>query len=172
MSTHNLMQLSFLTTLILLTNKYKGKVIIGVIYNPILNELFTAEKGKGAYLNNKKIRVSKTKTLESSLLATGFHPQYKDNNIKLFEKFTRITHGVRRCGAATLDLCYTAAGIFDGYWEFGLSAWDVAAGSLILQEAGGKVTNTDGTKFNFDKKTILATNGKIHSHMQEIICSQ
>ena len=151
--------------------EYKGEVIVAVIYNPIMKELFTAAKGKGARLNGKKIYVSKTKGLKLSLLATGFHPQYRDHNLEHFKKFTALTRGIRRCGAATLDLCYTACGIFDGYWEYGLLPWDVAAGGLIVKEAGGKVTNTDGSKFDFDKKAILATNGKIHSQMRETIDS-
>lgn len=164
--------------------EYKGKTIIGVVYSPILNELFSAEKGKGATLTNmatpmkqkngptalkqkinKKIAVSKISTLEESLLATGFHPKYREHNFKLFQKFTKISQGVRRCGSAALDLCYTACGKLDGFWEFGLSAWDVAAGKLIVEEAEGQVTNTDGTPFNYEKNAILATNKKIHKEM-------
>ena len=149
--------------------EYKGEVVAGVVYNPIMKELFSAEKGRGACLNGKKINVSQTRTLKASLLATGFHPQYKDHNFNNFEKFTALSRGVRRCGSATLDLCYVAWGIFDGYWEYGLFPWDMAAGGLIVKEAGGKVTNTDGSKFNFCKKAILATNGKIHSQMLKTI---
>jgi len=151
--------------------EYKGEVIAGVVYNPIMKELFSAEKGKGARLNGKKINVSETKALQSSLLATGFHPHYKEHNLENFKKFTSLTRGIRRCGSATLDLCYTACGIFDGYWEYGLFPWDMAAGSLIVKEAGGRVTNIDGSKFNFEKKAILATNGKIHNQMLKTIAS-
>lgn len=152
--------------------EYEEKLQVGVVFNPIFNELFMAEKGKGAFLNRKKIQVSKTAKISESLLATGFHPKYHHHNFKYFEKFSKTAQAVRRCGAAAIDLCYVACGRFDGFWEFGLSSWDVAAGSLIIEEAGGKVTNTDGTALSYEKRAILGTNGKIHEAMQKIIAKK
>jgi myo-inositol-1(or 4)-monophosphatase len=151
--------------------EYKDKIILGAVYNPMLDEMFFAERGKGATLNGKKIHVSKVKKLADSLLATGFHPQYRDHNMQFFETFTQKTHGIRRLGAASIDLCYTACGILDGFWEFGLEAWDIAAGALILQEAGGQATNTDGTPLTYDQKAILATNKHLHPEMLAILKS-
>ena len=150
----------------------KGQIVLGVVYNPILNELFVAEKGKGAYLNNKKIFVSKTIKLSDSLLATGFPYDIREsdiNNLDHFANFAIRAQAIRRAGSASLDLCYLAIGRFDGFWELKLSPWDTAAGSLLVEEAGGKVTDFSGGKYSIYKKDILATNGKIHREMIEVL---
>jgi myo-inositol-1(or 4)-monophosphatase len=143
----------------------KGKMAVGVIFAPILKELYYANKDGGAYLNGKKIQVSKEKNLETSLLATGFTYKNRGINLPNFEHFLYNTQGIRRCGAATLDLCNVAAGRLDGYWELGLKPWDIAAGTLILQEAGGKATNMNGTPLTLEGKNLLATNGHLHNQM-------
>jgi myo-inositol-1(or 4)-monophosphatase len=153
-----------------------GKIILGVVYNPNLNELFVAEKGKGAFLTCGKIRrrilVSHTHKLSKSLLATGFPYDIrtsKINNLDHFSNFYKKAQAVRRGGSAVLDLCYLAMGRFDGFWELKLSPWDMAAGSLMVEEAGGKVTDFLGGPFNIYLKEILATNGKIHQQMIEVL---
>ncbi len=150
----------------------EGEIILGVVYNPVLKELFVAEKNKGAFLNGKKIHVSKTRELSKSLLATGFPYDIREsdiNNLDHFRNFALTSQAVRRAGSAALDLCYLAKGIFDGFWELKLSPWDTAAGILMVKEAGGKVTNFSGKKFSIYEKDILATNGKIHNQMMEVI---
>lgn len=152
----------------------KGNIILGVIFNPLLNELFVAEKGKGAFLNRKRIFVSKTNALSKSLLATGFPYDIRESNIDNldhFANFAKKTQAIRRAGSAALDLCYLAMGRFDGFWELKLSPWDTAAGSLLVKEAGGKVTDFKGGKYSIYKKEILASNGKIHSQMFEVLKS-
>ena len=139
-----------------------GEIIAGVVYAPKLSELFHAEKGKGAYLNNKRINVSEIKKIEDSLLVTGFPPTHKEENLKYFSKMLDKCQAVRRLGSAALDLAYIACGRFDGYWEFGLKPWDIAAGSLLVKEAGGKVTDTNGNLLDLFGKDILATNKKVH----------
>jgi myo-inositol-1(or 4)-monophosphatase len=154
---------------------YKNEPVLGGVFNPITNELFLAQKGKGATLNGKKIHVSQTKKIADSLLITGFPYNRFDRMedlIKRFSLFLNASHDVRRLGSAALDLCWVAAGRADGYWEDNLNPWDVAAGTLILQEAGGKVTGYDGKKFKKIKdygSKMLASNGKIHNQMLEII---
>ncbi|HZD60899.1 MAG TPA: inositol monophosphatase family protein, partial [Anaerolineae bacterium] len=152
--------------------EYKGEVIVGVVYDPNLDELFTAEKGKGAFLNNEPVRVSKVSELNKSLLATGF-PYYfrKDPEriIKYFTDFSLEAQGIRRAGAATIDLTALACGRFDGYWELGLKPWDMAAGTLIAGEAGAKITRLDGGAFDIRVPEILATNDLIHDQMLKII---
>lgn len=145
-----------------------GTVEFGLIKDPITNELFTAKRNKGARLNGSPIHVSKIKKLSKSLLATGFpydQQTTRMNNLKNFCNLTLLTHGVRRDGAAALDLCYVASGRVDGYWEVQLCPWDVAAGVLILEEAGGKATGTKGEKYNIFNKQIVATNGFIHKKL-------
>lgn len=140
----------------------------GIVQVPLLNEIFTARKNKGAKLNTKSIHVSKTKKINQSLLATGFPYDRKSsqiNNLKNFCNLTLKTQGVRRAGAAAIDLCYVACGRLDGFWEIKLSPWDVAAGVLIIKEAGGKITNFKGNKFNVNDRTIVATNGLIHKEL-------
>jgi len=141
-----------------------GKRIAAVIYDPTRDELFSAEQGRGAWLNGEAIRVSKTPVLKESLLATGFpsHKRHKNPNIYFYHQITLHSHGVRRAGSAALDLCNVAAGRFDGFWEFNLNPWDTAAGVLILEEAGGKVTRFDGAPFELNSRETLASNGLIH----------
>lgn len=145
-----------------------GRVVFGVVYNPISEELFWAEEGKGAWLSQEPIRVSSAGSLDSSLLATGFPPDTErasDNNISQFATLTAASHGVRRDGSAALDLCFVASGRLDGFWEMKLSPWDTAAGSLIVTEAGGRVTNLEGGAFDIASGHILSTNGLIHDHV-------
>ena len=145
-----------------------GIVEFGLIKDPITNELYSARKNKGAKLNGRPIFVSKTKRLSETLLITGFpydKQTSKMNNLKNFCNLTLLTHGVRRDGAAALDLCYVASGKVDGYWELKLSPWDVAAGVLILDEAGGKATGFKGEKYNICDSQIVATNGFIHKEL-------
>ncbi len=141
--------------------------IAAVIYDPTRDELFSAEKGKGAQLNDKAIHVSKTPVLKESLVATGFpsHKRHKNPNIFFYHQITLHSHGVRRAGSAALDLCSVAAGRFDGFWEFNLNPWDTAAGVLIIEEAGGKVTRFDGSPFALNSKETLASNGVIHDEL-------
>lgn len=151
----------------------KGRPLIGVVYDPVRDELYHAEKKKGAYLNNRRIRVSKINDITGSLLATGFaydvNKSANNDNINNFKKLLEASQAVRRAGSAALDLCYVASGRFDGFWELDLNPWDTAAAFLIVQEAGGKVTKFDGSKYTPYEKNILATNGKIHSKMVAIL---
>jgi myo-inositol-1(or 4)-monophosphatase len=141
-----------------------GRRIAAVIYDPTRDELFAAEQGRGAQLNGETIHVSKTAVLKESLLATGFpsHKRHKNPNIYFYHQITLHSHGVRRAGSAALDLCNVAAGRFDGFWEFNLNPWDTAAGVLIVEEAGGKVTRFDGAPFELNSRETLASNGLIH----------
>lgn len=154
--------------------EYKGEVIVGAIYDPNLDELFTAEKKKGAYLNGNPIRVSETKELDKSLLATGF-PYFfrKDHDfiLNLFSAFSLKAQGIRRAGAATIDYAALACGRFDGFWELGLKPWDMAAGTLIAQEAGAKVTKFDGSPLDIRVPEMVASNGLIHDEMLGVINS-
>ena len=146
--------------------------IVGVVYNPILNELFYAEKGGGSFRNNEPISVSDNADFSKSLLATGFPYDMLNeerNNIKNFSKMIKKCRGIRRPGAAALDLCYVACGIFDGYWELELYPWDTAAGLVILEEAGGKVTKFDDSKFSIFDKEIVVSNGKVHGEMVKVL---
>jgi len=146
--------------------------IAAVIYDPTRDELFSAEPVKGAHLNGARIYVSKTATLKESLLATGFpsKKRHENPNIYFYHQITLHSHGVRRAGSAALDLCNVASGRFDGFWEFNLNPWDTAAGVLIVEEAGGKVTRFDGSRFELDSRETLASNGLIHdSLLQEFV---
>ena len=145
---------------------------MGAIYDPTRDELFFAQKGKGAYLNKKKIQVSGVSVLQNSLLATGFTYNIKgarNKNIKNFMKFLMTTRAVRRAGSAALDLCYVACGRFDGFWELDLNPWDTAAGSLIVEEAGGKVSAFSGAKYSHYDKQLCASNTKIHNQMLKVL---
>ncbi len=149
-----------------------GQVTHGVVYNPMLNELFYAQKGKGAYLNGKKITVSKIDNLNSSLLATGFPYDIrssKNNNLVHFKKFALKAQAIRRAGSAALDLCYAACGRFDGFWEIKLKPWDTAAACLMVEEAGGRVTDFSGGPFDMDKPECLASNRLIHEEMLKVL---
>jgi myo-inositol-1(or 4)-monophosphatase len=141
-----------------------GRRIAGVVYDPTRDQLFTAELGKGANLNGTPIQVSKAAQLKECLVATGFpsHKRHKNPNIHFYHQITLRTHGVRRAGSAALDLCNVASGRFDGFWEFNLNAWDTAAGVLIVEEAGGKVSRFDGSAFELDSRETLASNGLVH----------
>ncbi|OGQ30338.1 MAG: inositol monophosphatase [Deltaproteobacteria bacterium RIFCSPHIGHO2_02_FULL_50_15] len=149
--------------------EYRGKIVCGVVYDPIRDELFSAVKDKGADLNGKPICVSKNQSLKKSLLATGFAYNVHEteiDNLDHFSNFIKTAQAVRRDGTAALDLCYVACGRFDGYWELGLWPWDVAAGYLIVEEAGGRVTQFRGMSFDVYGKEIVASNGLIHDEMK------
>jgi myo-inositol-1(or 4)-monophosphatase len=149
---------------------HRDNVIAGVVYDPSRDELFAAELGSGAYLNNKRIRVSPITSLSESLLATGFPPYDEDHrrNIEFFFRLTRTSHGVRRPGSAALDLCSVAAGRFEGFWELKLKTWDKAAGTLLVAEAGGRVTDLSGNPFQLLGTEVFASNGLIHDEMRHI----
>jgi myo-inositol-1(or 4)-monophosphatase len=152
--------------------EYGGEIILGVVYDPSREELFVAQKAKGARLNGRRLAVSKTSLLSKSLLATGFPYDLREspvNNFDHFRNFALRTHAVRRCGSAALDLCYVAAGRFDGFWEMKLGPWDLAAGSLIVAEAGGKLTNFEGLPLGLDGSHVLASNRRIHREMMKIL---
>jgi myo-inositol-1(or 4)-monophosphatase len=140
---------------------------VGVLYDPTRDELFAAERGQGATLNGKPLRVSTTARLAESILGTGFpsHKRHANPNIHFYQQITLRSHGVRRAGSAALDLANVAAGRYDGFWEFNLNPWDTAAGVLIVEEAGGTVTRFDGTPFQLDSREILASNGLIHQEL-------
>ncbi|MFA6321750.1 MAG: inositol monophosphatase family protein [Candidatus Omnitrophota bacterium] len=148
-----------------------GRVILGVVYDPMRDELFYAEAGKGAYLNSKPISVSKVKTLTDSFLATGFSygAKRKDKNLKNFKRLLTRSMAVRRAGSAALDLSYVACGRFDGFWEMDLKPWDSAAGCLLVKEAKGNITKFNGSKYTIYDNNVLATNGKIHSCMVKLL---
>jgi len=150
----------------------RGEVILGVVYDPMREELFLAEEGKGAYLNRRRIKVSGERSLSKSLLATGFAYDVEkaaNSNLKNFRNFLIRSMAIRRAGSAALDLCYVACGRFDGFWEIGLHPWDSAAGALIVGEAGGMVTKFDGSPFTHYDNRILATNGFIHAQMSKVL---
>ncbi|MEO6804760.1 MAG: inositol monophosphatase family protein, partial [Edaphobacter sp.] len=129
-----------------------GEIVAGVVYDPLRDEMFSAERGKGAWLNGKRISVSKTKTLQESLTGTGFPSKKRHDspNIHFYQEVTLRSHGVRRAGSAGLDLAYVACGRLDGFWEFNLNPWDTSAGVLLVEEAGGVVSHFDGGKFTLD----------------------
>jgi len=142
--------------------------VAGVVYNPVLNELFYAEAGKGAIVNDHPLQVTETVTLKHSLIATGFPYTKEDKGrdfkwvLQTMESVLPETRDVRRLGSAALDLCYVAKGAFDGYYEINLKPWDVAAGILVLLEAGGKISRHDGGEYALDERILVATNGRIH----------
>jgi myo-inositol-1(or 4)-monophosphatase len=147
-----------------------GTLVAAVIYDPLRDELFTAERGRGARLNGRPLHVSRTPVLAESLLATGFpsHKRHQNPNIHFYHEFTLRSHGVRRAGSAALDLAYVAAGRLDGFWEFNLNPWDTAAGILLVQEAGGRVTDFAGGRFHLDSREVLASNGLIDGELQSL----
>jgi len=147
-------------------------VKVGLVYDPVKEELFTAEEGKGSYLNGNPIKVSKSHAIEHSHVCTGFMHEIEwmvEANIKHFGNFIRRARAVRRDGSAALDLCYVACGRFDGFWELGLNPWDTAAGALILKEAGGHVTTFSGDEYSIYLQEILGSNSIIHDHMIGIL---
>ncbi len=148
-----------------------GEIVVGVTFDPTRNEMFAAEKGNGASLNHKPIRVSGESKLSESLIVTGFPYGFKE--VPHFERslkeFLLRSRGVRRDGSAAIDMAYVACGRFDGFWEEGLSPWDVAAGKLLIEEAGGRISYYDGSSFNIYKPPICASNGLIHEQMLEVL---
>ena len=151
-----------------------NEIRFGAVYNPIFNELFFAEKHHGAFLNGSKITVSNNNEISNCIVATGFpYDRWEkgDYYIKEFLAFTKTTQGVRRTGSAAIDLCYVAAGRFDGFFERKLKPWDMAAGSLIVSEAGGKITKFNGNSWHYTNDTIIASNGRIHNKMVNILAN-
>lgn len=151
---------------------FKNQIITGLVYDPVRKEMFTASQGQGAYLNGRPVGVSKTPEIDKSLLATGFPYDIRsspDNNLNHFSNFALRAQAVRRCGSAALDLCYVACGRFDGYWEMKLKPWDLAAGALMVKEAGGRVTDFRGRDFEISTREAVASNSQIHQAMLEII---
>lgn len=149
-----------------------GEAVLGVAYDPNLDECFVAERGKGSSLNGEPLQVSETPTLNESLLATGFPYNIRevpDNNLAEHAAFSHRCRGVRRTGSAALYLCYVAAGRLDGYWELRVGPWDVAAGALIVEEAGGRVTNLEGGRLDRERPEIVASNGRIHDEMLRVL---
>jgi myo-inositol-1(or 4)-monophosphatase len=152
--------------------EFNGELIAGAVYDPIKKELFWAEKGKGAFVNNERIRVSSTTNISEALIGTGFPfkaKEYIDVYLQSFREVFIAVSGVRRLGAASLDLCYTARGIFDGFWELFLSPWDVAAGALIIKEAGGIVSDVWGKDEYLRNGHIVGANPYIYSQLQKIL---
>lgn len=154
--------------------EYEGACILGIVYDPTRDELFLGQQGQGATLNGTPIHVSATPKLNEALLVTGFAYDVhtaKDNNLKEFCAFTLRARGIRRTGTAAIDLCYIACGRFDGFWELHLNSWDTAAGKVIVEEAGGTVTNYLGEPYSIYGSTLIATNSCIHQEMIEVLKS-
>jgi len=148
------------------------EINLGVVYDPLRNEMFWAETGQGSFLNGEKIRVSSIDDLDKSLIATGFPYDIREsevNNIDHFNNFAIRVQAIRRCGSAALDLCYVACGRFDGFWELKLNLWDVAAGVLIVKEAGGRISDFQDERHSIYGSETLATNGLIHQQMVDIL---
>ncbi len=146
-----------------------GELIAGVVYAPAMNEIFIAERGSGARMNDRDIRVSPIERMAGAMVCTGFYPADFERNAAHFRAASNVAQAVRRDGSAALDLAYVACGRFDGFWEFGLHAWDVAAGTLLVSEANGRVTRADGTPPALDARSILATNGRIHAEFAHVL---
>lgn len=152
--------------------EYHGEMILGVIYDPTRDEMFAAERGAGARCNDRPIRVSEIEHLENSLLVTGFPYDVRERMADYrpaWEGYLSRAQGVRRPGAAAIDMCYVAAGYFDGFWEFGLHPWDTAAGWILIEEAGGRVTQRDGEPFDNFAPSIIASNGRVHDEMLAVL---
>lgn len=151
--------------------EHRGELVVGATFDPTRNEMFSVEKGNGATLNGREIRVSATENLSDALLVTGFpyNARERADFTKHFTDFTHKSRGIRRDGSAAIDLAYVACGRFDGFWEEGLNAWDVAAGVLLIEEAGGRVSYYDNSKFSVYKPPICASNGAIHDEMLEVL---
>jgi myo-inositol-1(or 4)-monophosphatase len=150
----------------------EGETVLGVTYDPVQDELFYAEKGQGAYCNGQRLSVSGAVNLRRSLLATGFpyaRASIEDNNVAEFGRIMPRVQGVRRGGAATLDMAYVAAGRLDGYWEFHLSPWDWAAGHLLVQEAGGRTSDVSGQPWRLRSNNMVATNGLLHEELLAVL---
>jgi myo-inositol-1(or 4)-monophosphatase len=152
--------------------EFRGEIILGVVYDPERKELFYAYRNGGAFLDKRRIKVTGEKKLVNSLLATGFPYDIgvsQEDNLKNYTRFAKVSRGIRRAGSAALDLCYVACGRFDGFWELKLSPWDTAAGKIILEEAGGRVTDFWGKKYSVYGKYIIASNGHIHGQMAQVL---
>ncbi len=151
--------------------EFKGERVAGVLYDPTRDELFAAEKGSGMFLNGERKRVSSVEKLAECLTATGFpsHKRHKNPNIYFYHVITLRTHGVRRAGSAALDLASVASGRLDAFWEFNLNPWDTAAGSLLVEEAGGRITRFDGSPWLIDSRETLATNGIVHQDFLDLM---
>ena len=152
-----------------------GKVLFGIVYNPMTAELFTAQSGKGAWLNGHPLEPSSISAIEDSLLVTGFTSDVDRRSKVLLDRFASCldaAQGIRRLGSAALDLCYVACGRFDGFWEEHLKPWDTAAGALIAEEAGGRVSDFNDAPYRMENRQILATNGRIHSAMLSLLTSK
>jgi len=147
-----------------------GELIAGVIFDPTRNEMFSSERGSGAYLNNRRIRVSKVERIEDTLVATGFpsRKRHENVNVHFYYQLAMVTHGVRRAGSAALDLAYVASGRLDGFWEFGLKPWDMAAGILLINEAGGKCSDMHGGTVGLRNPHLLADNGTVHEAILQL----
>jgi myo-inositol-1(or 4)-monophosphatase len=148
---------------------YRGEGIAGVVYDPTRNDTYTVERGAGAFLNGNRLHVSSIENLSESLVATGFPPFATNHelNVQFYFRFTQASHGIRRAGSAALDLCWVAAGRFEGFWELKLNPWDKAAGTLMVTEAGGRVTDVRGGAFNLLGDDVFASNGLVHGQMLE-----
>jgi myo-inositol-1(or 4)-monophosphatase len=151
--------------------EHQGEIVIGVTFDPTRNEIFAAEKGRGATLNGKPIRVSKTDDLGNALIVTGFPYDFKSRPAfaRHLTEFLLRSRGVRRDGSAAIDMAYVACGRYDGFWEEGLNPWDVAAGKLLIEEAGGQLSAYDGSPLSVYEPPILASNGRIHSQMLDVV---
>jgi myo-inositol-1(or 4)-monophosphatase len=151
-----------------------GRVVLGIVYDPLRRELFEAEVGKGAFLNGQPIHVSRTATLDRALLVTGFayDRETRRRNVDHFARFVLGTQGIRRTGTAALDLCYVASGRIDGFWELKLNPWDIAAGSLVVTEAGGRISDFGGHAFSLDGRETLASNGLVHQAMVDVLAGK
>lgn len=151
--------------------EHRGEIVLGVTFDPTRDELFAAEKGKGATLNNREIRVSETESLSEALVVTGFPYDFKqrENFARHLTEFLLRSRGLRRDGSAAIDMAYIACGRFDGFWEEGLNPWDIAAGVLLIEEAGGQVTYYDGSKHNIYRPPICGSNGLIHGEMLDVL---
>lgn len=150
----------------------RGKLVSGVVYDPLRDELFAGEAGGGATLNSAPVRVSATDDVSDAIVATGFpydRTELSDNNLANLNRFILSARGIRRAGSAALDLVYVACGRLDGFWELGLKAWDVSAGGLIVREAGGLVTNFSGREWDHRRGDVIASNGRIHDEMRSLI---
>lgn len=145
--------------------EWKGQVVAGVILHPVSGDLYTAVRGKGAFVNGRRMHVSATRKLSDALLSTGFNSrkdQWLSTELASFERMSRLANAVRRPGSAALDLAHVARGVFDGFWERGLAPWDIAAGTLMIEEAGGKITDFSGNPIQLNAKEVLASNGALH----------
>lgn len=151
--------------------EHEGEIVLGVTFDPTRDEMFAAERGRGASLNGKPIRISETENLSDALIVTGFPYDFKDRTdfAKHLTQFLIRSRGVRRDGSAAIDMAYVACGRFDGFWEEGLNPWDMAAGLLLIEEAGGRVSSYDGSAFNVYSPPVIASNGLIHGQMLEVL---